>query len=134
MKILPQMSTTIDTKPIGREWMTENDVKELDGSHVLCSIKFIGKADDDDRCRLFYDLIGSPYVSEELHRRLPYLQTSVEYTKQQLVDLVKQWGLVGKSVSDCLTAYRLFAQFCVVDGKIATKSLTKMANTTEKRA
>ena len=125
MNSFPQMSTSIDTKPPGLEWMTAEDVKDFAGNHILCRINFLGKVEDNpDRCRLFYHLLGSPYLDKDQNKRLQYIQTSVEYDRDVIVALVKRWGLTGKSLSDMLTDYELFCQFCVVDGKIATKSLT----------
>ena len=128
MSLFPEMSTSVNTKPPGRDWMSKDDVKDFEGNHILCLVSSVGKHEGNvDRCRVYFHPLSSPYFTKPQNERLRYLKTSVVFEKSVLVDLVKQWGLVGKTVPEALANYEMFVQFCMADGLIATKSLTRVA-------
>ena len=118
MKIFPNMSIEVTTKPVGREWLDEEVIDQLNQAPVLCKITY-QQQDEQTKTRWFYDLIESPYVEDSLNKVISNLKTSVLYPNDQIETMVDRFGW-GKKVE----GRHCFCKFIRFDGKVATSMVT----------
>ena len=117
MKIFPDMSTLINTGPVSRSWLTQDIIQQLDGAPVLCKITFTDR-EEESKTRLFYDLKGSPFISDELNTMLAKLKTSVAYPNDKITTMIEKFSWVKK-----ITGNEVFCKFVWHDNKVATSCL-----------
>ena len=127
MNFLPDMSTSIDTRPSGRLWLDKPTVDKLQKQHVFCRVVH-DQTTDDGGTRLFYDLLGSPYMDNKFNDRLKKMKTSVLYSREKFESIRNRFGW------SVVKGQEVFCKFVVVDGVISTLSMALPAQQSQQRA